>query len=383
MKATWVLLVVTLVGCTTSGGYVPVTPIEMKKGMVNDFQAPTPIHVEPIEGRGAISKKFHHKGKIVPALFDLDEMTLFIANSLSAELVKKGATPNIEANKIIRVKVVDVDISYSTNYSVTGSLEFQLSNGYSGSRSFGSTGVKASRALGGALQWGVANVLNHSKVQSFLLEKDTLSQQKFQEPEDEPVVPSRIEEAEYKLAIMPFQAREFYRDDKFIKRAIEALIESTNEFKDIVLTYSDYKYRDYFLERNKIAKIDYTTVNIDKKDIWTKKLGNYSLNKDVITQLGSAINIDLIFACKVYCRSVSNCQRLLIDMYLYSVADNKMFHKKINIHNYKHGEYSTYVHDHYSDDHFYLEIKKLSAVLFKEFLNHKKYLPQKKSLTLQ
>jgi hypothetical protein len=173
MKSIWILLITIFMGCTTPGGYVPVVTTDMKKDMLNEFKASTTLYVEPITGQGFVSKKFFYKGNEVPVEFNLDEMSLFVANSLSAELEKKGVNLNRNADKIIRVEVLDVNLSYSTNYSVDGMLEFQLSDGYVGSCSFSGSGVKAYRALGGALQWGVANIINHHNVYSFLLEEDT------------------------------------------------------------------------------------------------------------------------------------------------------------------------------------------------------------------
>ena len=68
-------------------------------------------------------------------------------------------------------------------------LGFKLSDGYVGSCSFGGTGVKAYRALGGALQWGIANIINHINVQSFLLDQGPQPLQDIPKSEDNPELP--------------------------------------------------------------------------------------------------------------------------------------------------------------------------------------------------
>ena len=185
-----VLLTTLLTGCSVSGGYIPVAPMEMKKEMVTEYNAPTKVYVEAVTGRGSINRSLTYKGKDVPVVFNLDEMSMFVANSISAELTKKGANVNKTAEKTIRVKVLDVNIVYSANYRVDGALEFQLSEGYTGTCNFGSSGVKAYRALGGALQWGVANTLNHTAVRAFLMDED------LPPPSKSPLPEERVEEPE-------------------------------------------------------------------------------------------------------------------------------------------------------------------------------------------
>ena len=108
MKATWVVLSIVLIGCTATGGYVPVAPIEMKDKMVRDYAASTTIHVEPITGRGSVGRKFVHQGKELPAVFNLDEMSMYVANSLSAELEDGAVVLETEEGRV-RLPLDQVD----------------------------------------------------------------------------------------------------------------------------------------------------------------------------------------------------------------------------------------------------------------------------------
>jgi len=329
MRFLWILVSAVLVGCTVSGGYVPVAPIEMKKDMVDEYSISTPIYVEPITGRGSISKKFLHRSKELPVIFNLDEMSMYVANSLSAELVKKGADLNRDAEKVIRIQVLDVNMSYSTNYQVEGTVEFQLSDGYVGSCNFGGTGVKAYRALGGALQWGVANIANHNNVHSFLSDKDTQAYQIIPGVNSRPELPDYEADAKYKLAILPFKADSLDNNYKYLEKAIGALIECTNEIEDIALTQSWYGFKN-----NNTGDSDTVIANplckMEKVDFWDKTRGKYAVNEKTISKCVSMLNIDLVFTCNVSCKKTGlydTCGAITIDTYLFSVADNKMYHE--------------------------------------------------------
>jgi len=363
MKTIWMLLAVLLAGCTASGGYVPVAPMEMKKKMVNEYDAPTTIYVEPVTGRGTIGKKFISKGKEIAVVLNLDEMSLFVANSLSAELVKKGAVLNRDADKVIRVEVVDANMSYSATYLVEGTVEFHLSDGYVGTCSFNGSGVKAYRALGGALQWGVANIINHNNVRSFLVQKDAQELQKVSTSE----LPDYGTEAKYKLAILPFKAGPFDDSDTYQGKAIDALAASTEAIADIALTHSCYGFGDDNIGNPNLIKID----KGEEVDIWDKKWGKYVLNEDRLIKWASRLNVDLVFTCKVTCKKTgmyANCGEIIIETYLLSGVDNRLFHKKASMRIQMPGGQVALQRDYYTSDDFYIELKTTSTALFQDFL---------------
>ena len=382
MKATWIVLIAVLVGCTATGGYVPVAPIEMKDKMVRDYPAPTAIHVEPITGRGSVGRKFVHQGKELPAVFNLDEMSMYVANSLSAELVKKGATLDIQSERVIRVEVLDVDISYSSTYQVSGTVQFELSDGYVGTCNFGGSGVKAYRALGGALQWGVANIINHNSVQSFLEEGSKASRAEVS-PSDRQRYTT---EGKYKLAILPFKAGALEDTDSYQKKAVASIIASMNASENIALTHSCYNPPDSDTANANIIKIDDSVYDQVNADIWEESQGRYTINETVISQYASMLDVDVIYTCQVSCEKTGMfavCGKMVIEPYLYSSADNRILHKMSSMRMEMPGGQVALQRDYYSSDEFYLELKKASSLLFEEYISSNPDVPKRKGLTVQ
>ena len=264
---------------------------------------------------------------------------------------------------------------------MAGSLEFELSDGYRGSCNFGGTGVKAHRALGGALQWGVANILNHEKVHSFLLAKQTRTGDGLSS-ETTPALSDYG--TKFKMAVLPFKAKAFDQSLEQQQRAIDALVAATTATDDIVLTLSWYAFRDDRPEQRYITKIDPSRLGIDEAKFWERDWGEYVPNQEALNQFGTSEKIDLVFTCTVVCsKGGTYCPEIEIKTFLYSVTDAKMFSTSTHMRHSERSDNLAYIHNYYSYDKFYAEIKTMSASLFQEFLQGKQRYPEKTGVKLQ
>ena len=307
---------------------------------------------------------------------------MFIANSLSAELVKKGAALEKGSDKVIYVKVVDVNMTYSGNYQVDGMLEFRLSDGTVGSNRFGGSGVKAYRALGGALQWGVANIVNQQEVRSFLEKKDPSAGKDLAETPD---APKRLAiDNKFKLAVIPFKAGSFDKNDAYQMSAIEVLAQAANETDKIALTHSCYAFKESLLEQYHIIQMDLSNQAIKEDSVWKRGWGKYELNTDKLGKFASSENLDLLFTCRVACtRGRTYCPEIIIETYLYSVTDNKVFREKTQMRHSEQADHLVYIHNYYTNDAFYANLRKMSAALFEEYIETQPVQSKPKGLTVQ
>jgi hypothetical protein len=189
-----------------------------------------------------------------------------------------------------------------------------------------------------------------------------------------PAVPDHSPGEKIRMAVLPFKAQYFDDSADNQKRALDSLIESTKAFQDVALTHSYYTYGKYTDGLKNITPLASAIDLKDKSRFWGKKWGNYRPDVGALKEFGLNSQVDLVFTCKVDCDGSQRtyCQSVTINAFLYDTQKDKLFQNKKSVYSKDVSDKRSTIFAYYTDDAFYLELKKLSAQLIQEFLDNRK-----------